>query len=508
MQNCVLEYLENTVINHADKIAVIDGDRKITFGRLQECAQRLATTLIKRDTKSHCPVAVYLPKGSDCLVGFLGTLYSGNFYVPIDTKSPIPRVTAILGNLQPLFVITSAQYLKTLQSIGVKNNSIILIEAAHEQSGEIEYDQIVRRVDQTVDTDPVYIIYTSGSTGLPKGVVIPHRGVIDYIDWAAECFSIGLGEIIGSQSPFTFDNSTLDIFLTLATGATLVIIPEQMFAFPATLMAYINEMKISFIFWVPSILVNVAKLQVLDQVKVGSLKKVLFAGEVMPSKHLNYWRKSIPGALYANLYGPTEITVDCTYYIVDRYFEDTESIPIGTACRNSDIIILDKANQRVVEPNRLGELCVRGSSLALGYWNDPNKTNSAFVQNPLQTYYPERIYRTGDLVYLNERDEIIYSGRMDSQIKHMGYRIELGEIENAVLSLSEIGKACVLYNNEIKEIALFFEAQKKTTPGIIRQKLGQLLPKYMIPTRYYNVDEIPLNDNGKIDRPRLSKEYG
>ena len=204
------------------------------------------------------------------------------------------------------------------------------------------------------------------------------------------------------------------------------------------------------------------------------------------------------------MYGPIEITVDCTYFVLDREFADDEGLPIGFPCRNTDILILNEENRPCAVEGR-GELCVRGSSLALGYWNDPEKTAKAFVQNPLNTSYPELIYRTGDQVYRNRRGEIMFVGRLDFQIKHLGYRIELPEIEYQVLAIEQIANACVLYNKGKKEITLFYETRDgELSPAAIRQKLSQIFPKYMLPTAFHQMKELPRNPNGKIDRNGLS----
>lgn len=506
MKKNVLEYFEDTLLQYRYKTAIRDEGRELTFGDWEQCAKRLSLSIRLRSDDMKKPVAVFLPKSADSLVAFMGILYSGNIYAPLDVHSPGARITNILDHLEDPLVVTSQAYAESLLAMGVAAEKLIGIEEAYDASVFFDNEEVLGRLDGLIDTDPIYIIHTSGSTGTPKGVVISHKGVINYIDWAVACFDISSKEIIGSQSPFYFDNSTLDIYLCLATAATLVIIPEHHFAFPVKLMEYVASKDINFVFWVPSVLINVANTKALDHTEVSGLDKVLFAGEAMPNKHLNYWRSKLPGSLFANLYGPTEITVDCTYYKVERDFEDSERLPIGFPCRNADVLILNEENQEVTG-SEMGELCVRGSSIALGYWNDAAKSDQVFTQNPLNNHYFDRIYRTGDLVYINEFNEIIYVGRKDTQIKYMGYRIELGEIETALLSLSGIHNSCVIYNSDRKEITMFYEGAADLGKATIRKELTPLLPKYMIPTKIIMLDQLPLNKNGKIDRKTLAAEW-
>ena len=236
------------------------------------------------------------------------------------------------------------------------------------------------------------------------------------------------------------------------------------------------------------------------------MKTIWFAGEVLPTKQYNYWHKHLPSTKFINLYGPIEITLDCTYFIVDREFDDSEPLPIGYACRNTSLLILD-SEDKPCGIGQEGELCVRGTSLAMGYYNNPEKTAAAFTQNPLNNHYPEVIYRTGDIVMLNERGEIMFKGRRDTLVKHLGYRIELGEIEHVVVNtLKLVSNGCVIYNYSEKEICLVYESSSEISAVDFRKKIGDCLPKYMIPTKYVKVDSMPMNANGKIDRLKLNNE--
>lgn len=339
---------------------------------------------------------------------------------------------------------------------------------------------------------------------MPKGVTICHRSVIDYIEWVCKTFAFDETTRFGNQAPLYFDNSILDIYSTLKTGATMFIIPEQLFIFPVRLLEYLNKNKINTLFWVPSAFIYVANSGVLDKLVPAFVSKMLFCGEVMPTRQFNVWRRALPQALYANLYGPTEITDACACYIVDRELRDDEPMPIGFPCANTDILVLNEQNE-LVRNGEVGELCVRGTSLSLGYYRNPDKTREAFVQNPLNPNYPELIYRTGDLVKYNERHELIYLCRRDFQIKHMGHRIETGEIETAVLSLPGMENGCILYDEHAGKIVLFYRSNLEKAE--ILNQLKGLLPKYMLPQRLIPLESMPMNANGKIDRVRLREEH-
>ena len=496
----LIEYFENTVDSFPDKTALVDSSSQLTFKELQNRAKQIATHISGKTSLINSPIAIYLPKSNDAIASFLGAMYSGNIYTPLDTKNPVPRIEAILKALKPSCIITNTKFLPNIEQCDLDVDVINLDDLE-----EIDISEASFNYKKCVDTDPAYILHTSGSTGVPKGVVISHLSIIDYINWVVDAFDITENEKVGNQTPFIFDMSTLDIYLMIFKGATLYIIPEQKFIFPATLLEYINEHKINFIFWVPSVIVSIANLKLFDSIEIPTVKKVLFGGEVMPPKHLNYWIQSLDkNIVYGNMYGPTEITGTCVYHIVDESFDENESLPIGKPCRNTDILVLNDKDE-LCEVGEKGELCVRGSSLALGYWNNFEKTNTVFVQNPLNKSVPERIYRTGDIVFLNEKDEYIYIGRKDFQIKLSGYRIDLGEIEHYILSVFDTINAGVFFDREKTEIVLIYESEEEISVRDFRSKLAKVLSKHMIPTRYIKMDVLPKSTTGKIDRALLNK---
>ena len=500
MQNSVNNWLDETARRFPNKIAIEDSNGQLTWKQYRNKSLGLAKEIVSRNIGIKKPIVVYMEKNAKVLVSFMGVAYSGNFYSPIDVDMPTTRANKIFEILKPELVITTKTLHEKLIQLNYFGECIF-----YEEVDEIEENDVLKNIEKNIlDTDLLYVLFTSGSTGVPKGVCISHGSVIDYTDWVTETFNISDEDSFGNQAPFYFDNSILDIYSTMKTGATLYIVPPKLFSQPVLLLEYLKSNKINTIFWVPSALIVVSKLKAFRNVDLkDTIRRVLFCGEVMPNKQLNVWREYLPDAVYANLYGPTEITDACTYYIVNRDFKDDEPLPIGIPMKNTDILVLDENNRLILEKGVVGELCVRGTGLAKGYYGNPEKTEEAFVQNPLNDKYPEKIYRTGDLVQYNEYNELIYLSRKDFQIKHMGHRIELGEIETAVSSIEGISLCCCLYNDVRSRITLFIDRQ--LTKEEINEKLKNMIPEYMLPGKVIVLEDMPINANGKIDRVKLKE---
>lgn len=549
----VLEFIERSAERYPDKLAVADENGGVTYSQLELMAKKIGAWIHKMTGGEHRkPVAVLLDKKPESVAAYMGVMYSGNFYVVLDAEMPDARAEAILGTLRPAAIVTDSVHMERAEKMvrdhvsaatssaeaspaGSCNLSDSVAEASQAGScktsdssaeasctaifnlddldGDVPVDVLKDIRRKMIDTDPAYVLFTSGSTGVPKGAVVSHANIIAYINWYTETFGIDENTVFGNQTPFYFSMSVSDLYSTLKSGATLYIIPKAYFTFPMKLMEFLATYKINTIYWVPSALQIVANYKMFQYAKLPELKKVLFAGEVMPTRPLNYWIQNLPDAVYANLFGPTETTDICTYYIVDRPFRDDEPLPMGYACDNCDVYVIDSDGCEVspdVDPetgySREGELYVRGSFVALGYYGNDEKTRDAFVQNPLNDKYPELVYRTGDLVKYNRYGELVYISRKDYQIKHMGYRIELGEIEAAAGAIDGIRSYACIYDEADDKIVFIYEGRKKDDAELL-EAFRRRVPHYMEPGRFVRVTAMPHNANGKIDRKRLKAEY-
>ena len=497
----ILDYLEQSARHYPDKIAFADEMSTCTYKELWKTARSVGTKLANY-VPPRSPVPVFMEKRVETIYAFLGAVYAGCFYVLLDSKLPSERLKQILQTLQSEVLVLHPDYEKQFKALEYERNVVNILEALQGEEDAVLLEAIR---EQRLDIDPLYAIFTSGSTGIPKGVLVSHRSVIDFMEEFVDIFGITDKDVIGNQAPFDFDVSVKDIYSTLKTGATMQIIPKKMFSFPTKLLDYLDEREITTLIWAVSALCIVTTLKGLEYKVPQKVNKIIFSGEVMPIKHLNEWKKYLPDALYANVYGPTEITCNCTYYIVDREFQPGESLPIGQPFPNEKVFLLDEGNQLVREAGKKGEICVSGTALSLGYYRNPEQTKKVFVQNPLNEKYLERIYRTGDMAYYGHDGYLYFASRKDFQIKHMGHRIELGEIELAMEMAEGIRRACCTYDEPENKIIAFYEGEAEKRQ--IVRALGKKLPAYMIPNVWVKLDRLPITKNGKIDRKKMLKEY-
>lgn len=500
MQNNILEYLENTAARVPDKTAFADDCQSLTFSDVWNQSRSIGSFLADRGFYKK-PVVIFMKRQPKTLAAFLGAVYAGCYYIPMDDEMPQYRMELILGMLDSGAVICDENTKPIMEQFSYGEGVFLYDEIAHFPINSPCLNSIRAR---QLDIDPIYIVFTSGSTGVPKGVIGCHRSVIDYIENLCKITRFDEDCIFGNQTPLYFDAYLKEAFPTLKYGATMYLIPKKLFMFPVKLVEYLNEHKINTICWVVSALTMISSFKTFDKLKPHFLKTICFASEVFPMRQFAIWKENLPEARFINLYGPTETTGICCYYEVDREFQMDETLPIGRPFPNKEIILLNEENQ-VPPLGQQGEICVRGTSLTLGYYRNPEKTAEAFVQNPLNELYPEIIYRTGDIGRWNERGELEFLSRKDFQIKHMGHRIELGEIEVIVNMHQDVRNACCLFDGDQKKIVLFYAGSvpKKDLTQYLKSKL----PRYMIPNLVIQLEALPLTPNGKTDRKDLLSRY-
>ncbi len=502
MQNSILDYLENTAGRYPEKTAVIEESHSICWGEFLSACKR-AGSFLARENTSAAPVAVYAEKSIDALIAFFGSAYAGFCYSFLNPELPDARLQSIHAILNAQIVLTTDAMLEKAALL-FKNARVCTVREI--LNTEIDDSLLSAARMRAIDTDPLYINFTSGSTGTPKGIAVAHRSVIDFIDCFTELFGFTDSDVIANQAPFDFDVSVKDVYSALKTGATLVLVPMRMFSAPVELINYLCECNVTALTWAVSALCLISTFHGLDYKTPVTVNKVLFSGEVMPAKHLKDWRAHLPDALFVNLYGPTEITCNCTYHILSPDRDYASGLPIGKPFPNEHVFLLDGENREITKTETVGEICVRGSALALGYYRSPEQNAAHFVQNPLNDRYPEIIYRTGDLGKYAEDGDLFFCGRKDFQIKHMGHRIELEEIERAMAAIDGVERCCCTFDAQKSRLRGYYVGTIERDQ--LHNAMQKALPAFMIPGILRRIEMMPLTKNGKIDRKKLDETYG
>ncbi len=519
--------LAESAQRHPDRLAVACRGEKLTYRELDEESTRLANLLAAEGIGPGARVGIDLHKSPQVVVAMLGILKAGATYVPVDPNAPVRRVSYILGNCAVRGLVTTEKKLHGLAAHWgelPELRTVVLTTGTPAAAGDpagrrFHAWETLRRfpaeripASRAVELDPAYILYTSGSTGTPKGVVLSHRNALTFVDWGVAAFRIGPEDRLSNHAPMHFDLSVFDVYVALQTGASVNMVPETALIFPLEVARWIETERISIWYSVPSALTQMLLHGQLERFRFEHLRAVLFAGEVFPVKYLRDVMQRLQQVEFYNLYGPTETNV-CTYYRVPPLPADrTADISIGAACDNTDVFAVTE-DGRVAGPGEEGELLVRGGTVMLGYWGLPEKTAQMLIPNPVQTAYPERVYRTGDYVRPQPDGNFQFVGRRDNMVKSRGYRIELGEIEQTLYQHPKIREAVVLAVPD-QEIGARLQAVIVPHPGadlVVEELRGfclARLPRYMVPEEFLVREQLPQTSTGKTDRVQLRAELG
>ena len=514
-------YLLHQAIDRAaarfpDKEAVRFSGRSLTYAELKQRTDRLAAVLMARGVSRGDRVGIYLKKSLESLVAIYGILKAGAAYVPLDPFAPTARLSFVIQDCGIRTLVTQNAQLGFVREMLAQGAALEhLVGVSPQESlaaSTIPWEEVyATEVDSlpdagTIEQDLAYILYTSGSTGTPKGIMHTHHSGLSFARWAAETYDLRPDDRLSNHAPLHFDLSTFDIFAGALAGATTVVIPEALTKFPASLSRLIENEKITVWYSVPFALIQMLLRGGLESRDFSSLRWLLFAGEVFPTKHLRQLMAKLPHVKFSNLYGPTETNV-CTYYHVESLPETDEPIPIGRVCENADGLIVD-ADDHPVASGEVGELLIRGPIVMRGYWGQPEKTARGFFRRKVYGYLDDIYYRTGDLVQELPDGNLKYLGRKDHQIKTRGYRVELGEIETALVSYESVEEAAVYpvpdgQGSNLIEAAITVKDGGRISIEDLEEHIGRQLPPYAMPAKIIITDSFPRTSTGKINRREL-----
>lgn len=506
MPTLVQQYFSNSAAKYPDKIAICCEENSITFKDLDTVSNQFSRDLKSNGVKRQEFIPFFLKKSINSIKAILSILKADCAYVPIDIHTPAARLRAILNTTNASVIIVDDFSQPLLESLLQERNKPLLINIDQLKSPDnspIKY--------QNISIDIAYVLFTSGSTGTPKGVMIPHKAIIDYIDWCVDAYNLSNKDIIANHAPLYFDNSTFDIYTAFKTGATLHLVHEELNSVLPSLVKWIDQRSITVFFCVPSVLTLLLKSRRLKEDSLKQLRHFICAGEALPAQPISTMMDKYPHIQFTNMYGPTEITVDCSYHILTQKPSPQQAaIPIGKARNNMELFVRDEDGQLHQKIGSKGELLVRGTSVSYGYLGDTEKTERVFIQNPFNKNFHDPLYCTGDIVEIEEDGNYMFIGRIDDQIKHLGYRIELGEIDMALSTIESVSERVVVFQKEsadgqIAELGALVNLSGGDIDQLVRE-LREKLPAYMVPTKIKEYkDEFPRTPNGKYDRKQISK---
>jgi len=496
-------------------------DQVLTYSELEERSNQLARAIRARGATRGERIAVLARKSFEAYAGMYGILKAGCAYVPLDSRAPTERLTYILRDCGVSGVVATPGMKRVVRELRPSQLDITWFHVGDEPpqadgativgQEEISSQETRPPADvHAIDTDLAYILYTSGSTGLPKGVMISHLNALTFVRWSREYAAVTQGEHVSGHAPLHFDLSIFDTYATALAGATLLPVPEGTSTFPASQAGWMIDNGINVWYSVPSALTMIAQHPSFEELSFPSLRVVIFAGEVFPAKYLKAWIERVPEASFLNWYGPTETNVVTAYTVTERPEELSQPVPIGRPCENTHVFLEDENRDRVESPAETGEVCVRGSCVAMGYWGDPDKTRASFVDENRQPWLTGKIYRTGDLATMDESGNFHFQGRRDHQIKSRGYRIEIGDVEAALCDVEEVGEAVVVpVPDELIGVRLVavvaLQHGAAAQEADILESVADVLPRYMIPEAVQLRPDLPKTSTGKIDRQAIGE---
>jgi amino acid adenylation domain-containing protein len=498
-QVCTHQLFEQQVARASTTVAVVCGQRQLSYRDLNERANKVAHWLRRRGVGPDVLVGVCLERSPEMIVALLAVWKAGGAYVPLDSGYPAERLSFMIEDAQPVVLLTEEKCRQLFSTIGDRAISL--------DSEWYVFDQ--ETSDNLTPTagpaNLAYVMYTSGSTGKPKGAMITHRGLVNYLWWAIRNYAVETGCSVPVHSSISFDLTVTSLYTPLLAGGTVELLPDDVGA--QNLVAALQRTGDRSL-----VKITPAHLQLLSQqissADAGGMSRVfVIGGENLLAENLEFWRVAAPATRLINEYGPTETVVGCCIYELRAMDPRSGSVPIGRPIANTQLYVLDPA-LRPLPPGETGELYIGGAGVARGYLNRPELTAERFLPDPFTDVSDSRLYKTGDLARYRADGTLEYLGRTDDQVKVRGYRMELGEIEATLAAHPKVQSCAVVAREDDpghKQLVGYFTTPERDAPSTddLRKFLMERLPEYMVPARFVRLDSLPLTVNGKVDRNAL-----